>query len=477
VARRIGRLVCALILLLAAIGGAQSRPARAILQPHLGYGINVRSPDRLDMVAELGFDWVKLWDEYGWWPAERLPYQVLYLLSCADYVEDPSGWEQAVAQAADAGRGLVEAYEICNEPNSTHFWDGRPPDPARFTQMLCAAYTRIKAVDPRAVVVSGGLAPVGRIQGDCNGWSGNNCGAMDEREYARAMLQQGAGACMDAFGYHPYGFAYEPERDPASVDNGFAFRGAEVMREILLEYDLDDVPVWATEFSWLRDPAEDGPYPEWCHRLEEYEDPFGWMDVSEEDQADYLARAFQYADDNWEWMRGMFVWNLDWHNYNWLCEPSRYFSVRRDDGSAEGAPTLAYDALAGLEKRPAPTLLVPWLTVQPPWLAVMADVDQGGVFTTSLQVDNAGWGSLSWVAAVDPAGAVTVTLPITAGVQGEPVWVRVETTGLLTGTYAAAITVTATATDVMDSPARVPVTVYVVAELRRAFLPLVLRGR
>ncbi len=27
------------------------------------------------------------------------------------------------------------------------------------------------------------------------------------------MLDAGAGACMDAFGYHPYGFGFSPERD------------------------------------------------------------------------------------------------------------------------------------------------------------------------------------------------------------------------------------------------------------------------
>ncbi len=462
-----------LLVFLAAISGEQAQADQLLPEPHLGYGINVRNVDRLDLVADLGFEWVKLWEEYGWQPSERLPYQVLYLISCAGFVDDTAGWEQHVAQVAAAGQGLVEAYEICNEPNVYRFWDWQPPDPAGYAQMLCIAYQQIKAADPDATVVSAGLAPVGRIEGTCNGWNGNNCEAMDEREYARAMLGQGADVCMDVFGYHPYGFAYEPEEDPHAVENGFAFRGAEVMRDILLEYGLEDTPVWATEFNWLRDPAEDGPLPGWCHRIPEYEENFGWMDVSEENQADYLVRAFQFADENWPWMHGMFVWNLDWHNYNWLCEPSRYFSVRRDDGSDPGAPTLAYWALQTMDRRPAP--FAPRLRVKPERLVFLVDVDETGVFTTTAVVYNVGYRTLSWTATADPAGEVIPTLPVTAGEQGEPLWVQVDTTGLVTGTYSGAITVTATATDVLDSPLRVPLEVHVVPEVRRTFLPLVLR--
>jgi len=476
--QRFSQCALAVLLLLVVGGGGRAVPARATLEPHLGYGINVRDPDHLDgLVAPLGFEWVKLWEEYedGWWPLERLPYRVLLAVSCAGFVGDPAGWADHVAQLAAEGQGRVEAYEVCNEPNLTHFWDDQPPDPARYVQMLCIAYEQIKAADPEAAVVSAGLAPVGRIRGTCNGWQGNDCGAMDERTYARAMLAQGAGACMDAFGYHPYGFAYEPERDPQAVENGFAFRGAEVMHDILLEYGLEDTPIWATEFNWLRDPAEDGPVPGWCHHIPEYEQNFGWMDVSEEDQADYLVRAFQYADDNWPWMHVMVVWNLDWHDYNWLCEPSRYFSIRRDDGSDPGAPTLAYSALMGMEKRPGP--FAPRLKVEPDRLVFLADVDEPGTLVGVAAVRNVGYRTLAWAAEPDPGGEVVPVLPITAGVEEEPLWVQVDTAGMLTGTHFGAVTVTATATDVLGSPARLSLEVRVLPQVWRTFVPLMLRNR
>ena len=72
------------------------------------------------------------------------------------------------------------------------------------------------------------------------------------------MLDNGAGACIDGFGYHPYGFAYPPESDPDHISNGFTFRGAEKMHDILVSKGHSDIPIWATEFNWLRKPNDDG---------------------------------------------------------------------------------------------------------------------------------------------------------------------------------------------------------------------------
>lgn len=450
-------------------------PARATLEPHLGYGINVRSVAHLDsLVAPLGFEWIKLWDEYGPLPSAPLPYDVLFMINCDDYIGNPQAWGDHVQAVAEAGRGIIDAYEICNEPNVASFWGDQPPDPARYSEMLCTAYERIQAVDHAAIVVSAGLAPVGRISGTCNGWPGNNCSAMDERRYAEAMLAEGAGNCMDAFGYHPYGFAYPPEEDAAQVSNGFAFRGAEVMHQILVDNGLAEMPVWATEFNWLRNPSEDGALPSWCHRFPVFEDNFGWMLVSEAQQADYLRRAYQYADENWPWMHGMFVWNLDWHNYNWLCEPSRYFSIRRNDGTDLGAPTQAYTTLIAMPRRPA--AFVPRLRLQPNQLVLLADVDEPRALAAGAQVRNGGYRTFDWTAEVDPNGQIVPALLQASGTEGALLSLTVDTSGLPIGVYSGAVTVTATTSDVLDSPAFLPVEVHVVAELWAVHLPLVLRG-
>jgi hypothetical protein len=494
--------------------------------PHLGYGMNVRDPATVEsLFAPLGFDWLKLWEEYGTeenptLPQIRYPYRVLFLVDCTKKSNDLDAWGDAVEAIATAGKGLVEAYEICNEPNlaewlGTHESPDQPPDPGLYVAMLQVAYERIKAIDPAAIVVSAGLAPVGRIQGTCNGWSGNDCNAMDEREYARQMILLGAGDYLDAFGYHPYGFAYEPERalnelPPDDDGNGFAFRGVEVMHDLLEQHGLDDKLIWATEFSWLREPREDGGDAWWCHRRDDYEDTFGWMDVPEVQQADYLTRAFQYADENWPWMGPMFVWNLDWYDYGWLCDPARYFSVLKidytdyhplmdfgelvlfaeysaslsrgrpmqreaalDDQPAPYTTTLSYEALVAMEKRPVG--FGPRLAIEPPALTFLADVDEPGPLTRVVVPLNAGFGVFTWTATVAVGMQVTPTLAITTGLQGTPLTVTVDSTGYSTGTFTGAISVTSTTTGVLGAPQAVPVTLLVVPEVYGVYLPLALR--
>ena len=52
----------------------------------------------------------------------------------------------------------VSDFEIWNEPNDVDFWQPAP-DAAVYTALLQASYSSIKAVDPSAFVISGGLAP------------------------------------------------------------------------------------------------------------------------------------------------------------------------------------------------------------------------------------------------------------------------------------------------------------------------------
>jgi hypothetical protein len=464
--------VCAAVVVsvVAASGLGNTRPSLGrVTDPppsaHLGYGINVRFQQHVEsLFAPLGFEWLKLWEEYDSLPTARYPYQVLFLVDCYGRSGDLQAWRDDVRAIASAGKGLVEAYEICNEPNFAQ-WVNKgvdphvPPDPALYVQMLQVAYETIKEVDPAAIVVSAGLAPVGRIQGTCNGWSGNDCSTMDEREYARQMLLLGAGDYLDAFGYHPYGFAYSPEADPYSVSNGFAFRGAEVMHTILEDRGLGDTQIWATEFSWLRDPSYDPAPAGWCHLVAEYENNFGWMDMSEASQADFFTRAFQYADEHWPWMGALIVWNLDWYDYNWLCEPSRYFSVRKNDGSDLGSPALAYDALATMEKRPGH--FGPRLAITPTLLSFQAEEAEPQVFEGVVTPLNTGYRVFTWTASVDVSMSLTPTLPVTTGVQGSPLTITVDSGEYGAGMFTGTVTVTSTTTGVLDVPQTVTVTLAV----------------
>jgi hypothetical protein len=197
-----------------------------------------------------------------------------------------------------------------------------------YARLLAIAYARIKTYDSTAIVVSAGIAPTG----------GDGPGSVDDLAYARAMLNAGAGNAMDAYGFHPYGFAYEPEKDPAqgTDHNGLTFRRAELHRQLMDEFGLSNKPMWATEFGWLIDPQEEGANCDWPD--------LNWQKVTRQQQAEYVTRAYTYAKQNWPWMERMFLWNYDFSRsslYPDACEQMKWFSML--DG--QGQPRLVMHEL------------------------------------------------------------------------------------------------------------------------------------
>ena len=302
--------------------------------PHLGYGISIGTHQNVqpNLPAELGMDWVKLYDldQVEMFADE---YRILYRMNVRlpdDFVRFRQDVMHIARRAASLG---VDAIEVGNEPNLGLEW-GRP-DPEEYVQVLSTAYEVIKSVDPRIIVVSGGLAPADNLP---------DGSAMNDLEFAEAMFELDAQEYFDAFGYHPYGFDQPPEADP--TEHPFSFRRAEVMRE-LMEANGVFQQMWITEFGWLRDPAEDGVD---CVGQGAFQG-FEWLRVPGDIQADYIVRAFDWADRNWPWAGPMFLWNLDWQLYDeshvQLCDQMRWFGLLRRDGS----PTPAFDAVAEMERR------------------------------------------------------------------------------------------------------------------------------
>ena len=69
---------------------------------------------------------------------------------------DPNNvWGQYVYQTALRYRGRVDVWEVWNEPDLTLFWQGTA---AQYAQLLKVAYLAIKAANPDATVLFGGLA-------------------------------------------------------------------------------------------------------------------------------------------------------------------------------------------------------------------------------------------------------------------------------------------------------------------------------
>ncbi len=88
----------------------------------------------------------------------------------------------------------VREWEIWNEPNVTYYWNPQTNAPERYADLYLATRTAIKAVNPKAVVMAGGLALV------------NPPIASDEIEFIKRMFahRPAVRTDVDVWGLHPY---------------------------------------------------------------------------------------------------------------------------------------------------------------------------------------------------------------------------------------------------------------------------------
>jgi hypothetical protein len=254
-------------------------------------------------------------------------------------------------------RGKVAGYVIWNEPNLPWEWGNQTPSPSGYVSLLKAAYRGVKAGDPRALVITAGMATTG---GGFSGCGVNiiapevpisapytqgllSAGAMNDLAFICGIYRNGGKGFFDALGSHPYGFAYPPAKTPSAVA-GLAFRRVEQQRKIMEAQGDGANSIWAIELGWVVKPNDI------CRHTYDWDSRW-WQVVSEQKQADYLVSAYQYAHRNWPWMRVMSLFNLDFGRVPWYpndCEPMRYYSLLKRSGVRP-----AYQALKDMDKYPA----------------------------------------------------------------------------------------------------------------------------
>ncbi|MBK8990083.1 MAG: hypothetical protein IPM39_29145 [Chloroflexi bacterium] len=434
----------------------------------LGYGFNVAAWD-VDRLQTMGFNWIKVFNP----PGSRLPVHVLLRVEASvNQFNNLPAFGAAMSQLAESQAGYVDAYEIGNEPNldASYGWT-TSPNAAHYASLLCTAYTAIKTADPQAKVISAGLAPTGRVTGNWNGHPGHNGLYQDEREFFKEFLAAGGGSCLDGVGYHPYGFRanFDAAPDMPSADptqncvNGFCFRGAEKLYALMQQYGYGHKPMWATEFGWLVTPPDhcraDGS---WDGRL--------WQLVTEQEQADNLVGAFQYAAANWPWMEALIVFNLNFNQPGLYqeCEQMRYYAV-------QGRP--AETALRDMPKAEVPTFAA--ASVWPGQLAAIITPTQQPFSTTrQIVVDNVGTRTITFTIQAD---AGTDLVPVFAPDGGmltpgerSVVTVAIESVARPSGIYTGSLTISATA-ETAGLPAAIPLTLAVTDIIYHAYLPAIHR--
>lgn len=175
--------------------------------------------------------------------------------------------------------GVVDHIIVWNEPNLTFEWGYRPVDPAGYARLLEATYSAIKQANPNAIVLAGALAPTNETRE-------SNAGLSDIL-FLEDMYKAGAADYFDALAMHTYGFTAPPDDEPEF--ELLNFRRAELLHEIMLEYDNPEKPVFITESGW--------------------NDNIRWTKaVRPSERSIYTVQALQYAEDNWDWLDQLCIW-------------------------------------------------------------------------------------------------------------------------------------------------------------------------
>lgn len=337
--------------------------------PHVGYGFNVFTWSDVssnpmnqktdDTVKSAGFNWIRIqvkWSDIEATKGQYNPYQLDMIVNTAhndglkivaSVVKSPD-WENAnggiptdttefqamMSFLAKRYQGKVQAWEIWNEENLASEMGGHV-DVGRYVNLLKAGYTGVKASDPGAIVLFGGLTPTGVNDPSI---------AINDVTYLTQALSYNNGEAKNYFddlAAHPGSNNNPPDSmwpsNPGpgpgwQNDGSFYFRRIEQLRQVMIDQGQAAKQIWLTEFGWTTKNAAKG-----------YE--YGAQN-SPQDQANYLVRAYQMGKLYYPWMGVMLVWNL---NYSVVTPPTdeKYpWSVLNSDWS----PRPSYDALKNMPK-------------------------------------------------------------------------------------------------------------------------------
>jgi hypothetical protein len=321
------------------------------------------SADRdIKLIQDMGFTWVKqaiAWRDiegiekgaYDWGRADRLGKAVRRAqLNLMVRIDHQPFWSQAPGTEplenappenlqdygdfchamAEHYKGKIRAYQVWNEPNLAREWGNQLPNPAQYVELLKVCYLGIKTADPAALVISAGMAPTGSGLPE----------ALPDDEFVEKMYRAGAAPYFDLLGVHAAGYQEPPETSPdeaAKKYNGnrfFCFRHVEDLRKTMERYGDADKQVAVLEFGWTTDLVNPA---------------YSWYAVTEQQQADYMVRAYQYAQAHWSpWIGPMIALSIA--NPFYTPEDEQYWWAITYPDYPETRVRPAYEALRAMSK-------------------------------------------------------------------------------------------------------------------------------
>ncbi len=252
--------------------------------------------------------------------------------------DDPNDFARFMYAMANRYKGKVEAYELWNEENLASE-AGKPISVSKYVRLAQKGYNAVKAADQYAYVLLGALSPTGVNDPNV---------AVDDVKYLQQLYAFNGGEIknyFDVMGAHPGSnlnptdtlWPSNPGPGPGWQDDAsFYFRRVEQLRQVMVDNGDAAKQMWLTEFGWYSTP---NPAPG-------YE--YGRY-VSEEQQSQYIARAYQKAASDYPWMGVMFLWNLNFSQASVTANGNDEkvgWSVLRRDGTKRPS----YTAVQGLAR-------------------------------------------------------------------------------------------------------------------------------
>ena len=227
------------------------------MQPFEGQAINFTGTDRA--VNEAQDHGVKVLGILGFTPGWANGGNALPIYPpAADHVTD---WQAYVTAVSTRYRGKVSAWEIWNEENIDQFWQPSP-DASAYMTLVKATSPMIRAADPAAKIVMGGLAGLGS-------------------DFMDACLNAGIADYVDAIAYHPYVETVGPPIGYAPKES-LCRTLVSWVRSLIAEHTAKRLEIWITEFGWTTYDVQPDAYP---------------PGVSQSTQASYMLRSLiNYAD-------------------------------------------------------------------------------------------------------------------------------------------------------------------------------------
>jgi len=172
-------------------------------------------------------------------------------------------------------QGRVAAWQLWNEPNLAPFWS--TTSPVTYAALVRATYPKIKAADPQAQVVIGGV-------------SQNN------DAWLASMYDAGVSNAYDVLATHPYQGPANGVPELPDDGNPWIMNHISAVRNLMVARGDAAKPIWAAEFGWSSH-ANNGSEQPWE------------LGVSESQQAEYIVRTLEMFTANHPYVTNMFWYN------------------------------------------------------------------------------------------------------------------------------------------------------------------------